>query len=73
MGHWSLRIKSVRDEDKGLYECQLSIHPTQSIFIELRVVGKLIVFNYIANKITGLGLWIRLRYSYITILNITRS
>lgn len=40
MGHWSLRIKSVRDEDKGLYECQLSIHPTQSIFVELRVVGK---------------------------------
>lgn len=40
MGHWSLRIKSVRDEDKGLYECQLSIHPTQSIFIELKVIGK---------------------------------
>lgn len=39
MGHWSLRIKSVRDEDKGLYECQLSIHPTQSIYIELKVVG----------------------------------
>ena len=39
MGHWSLRIKSVRDDDKGLYECQLSIHPTQSIFVELRVVG----------------------------------
>lgn len=40
MGHWSLRIKSVRDEDKVLYECQLSIHPTQSIFVELKVVGK---------------------------------
>lgn len=39
MGHWSLRIKAVRDEDKGLYECQLSIHPTQSIYIELKVVG----------------------------------
>ncbi|XP_055301147.1 uncharacterized protein LOC129567820 [Sitodiplosis mosellana] len=38
MGHWSLRIKSVREEDRGLYECQLSIHPTQSIFIELKVV-----------------------------------
>lgn len=46
MGHWSLRIKSVRDEDKGLYECQLSIHPTQSIFVELRVVGKLTTFNF---------------------------
>lgn len=40
MGHWSLRIKSVRDDDRGLYECQLSIYPTQSIFIELKVVGK---------------------------------
>lgn len=40
MGHWSLRIKSVRDDDRGLYECQLSIHPTQSIFIELKVVGE---------------------------------
>lgn len=40
MGHWSLRIKSVRDEDRGLYECQLSIYPTQSIFVELKVVGK---------------------------------
>ncbi|XP_067622378.1 limbic system-associated membrane protein isoform X2 [Eurosta solidaginis] len=38
MGHWSLRIKSVRESDRGLYECQLSIHPTESIFIELKVV-----------------------------------
>ncbi|XP_059220796.1 uncharacterized protein LOC106091129 isoform X2 [Stomoxys calcitrans] len=38
MGHWSLRIKSVREDDRGLYECQLSVYPTQSIFIELKVV-----------------------------------
>ncbi|KAG4065331.1 hypothetical protein HA402_012773, partial [Bradysia odoriphaga] len=38
MGHWSLRIKSVRDEDKGLYECQLNLYPTVSIFVELKVV-----------------------------------
>ncbi|XP_030556579.1 uncharacterized protein LOC115759716 [Drosophila novamexicana] len=38
MGHWSLRIKAVREEDKGFYECQLSIYPTQSIFIELKIV-----------------------------------
>ncbi|XP_037959151.1 probable serine/threonine-protein kinase roco9, partial [Teleopsis dalmanni] len=38
MGHWSLRIKSVNEEDHGFYECQLSIYPTQSIFIELNVV-----------------------------------
>lgn len=40
MGHWSLRIKAVREEDRGFYECQLSIYPTQSIFIELKIVGK---------------------------------
>jgi hypothetical protein len=39
-GHWSLRIKSVRDDDAGLYECQLSVYPVQSIFIELQVVGE---------------------------------
>lgn len=38
MGHWALRIKTVRDEDQGLYECQLSVHPVQSVFVELRVV-----------------------------------
>ncbi|XP_023167926.1 uncharacterized protein LOC111597441 isoform X2 [Drosophila hydei] len=38
MGHWSLRIKAVREDDKGFYECQLSIYPTQSIFIELKIV-----------------------------------
>lgn len=40
MGHWALRIKNVREDDRGFYECQLSVHPVQSIFIELRVVGK---------------------------------
>lgn len=39
LGHWSLRIKSVRDDDRGWYECQLSVHPIQSMYIELRVVG----------------------------------
>ncbi|XP_038112990.1 uncharacterized protein LOC6031781 [Culex quinquefasciatus] len=38
MGHWALRIKTVRDEDQGLYECQLSVHPVQSVFVELKVV-----------------------------------
>lgn len=45
MGHWSLRIKAVREEDRGFYECQLSIYPTQSIFIELKIVGK---YSYIS-------------------------
>ncbi|KFB39197.1 AGAP008734-PA-like protein [Anopheles sinensis] len=40
LGHWALRIKSVRTEDEGLYECQLSVHPVQSVFVELTVVGK---------------------------------
>ncbi|XP_055593425.1 uncharacterized protein LOC129744755 [Uranotaenia lowii] len=38
MGHWALRIKAVREEDRGLYECQLSVHPVQSVFVELKVV-----------------------------------
>lgn len=53
MGHWSLRIKSVRDEDKGLYECQLSIHPTQSIFIELKVIGKFFLLLFLCIFIFG--------------------
>ncbi|XP_058064602.1 muscle, skeletal receptor tyrosine protein kinase-like, partial [Anopheles bellator] len=37
-GLWALRIKSVRAEDEGVYECQLSVHPVQSVFVELKVV-----------------------------------
>lgn len=40
MGHWALRIKNVREDDRGWYECQLSVHPTISVFVELRVVGE---------------------------------
>lgn len=53
MGHWSLRIKSVRDDDRGLYECQLSIHPTQSIFIELKVVGEYFCLSNIYSNVTN--------------------
>ncbi|KAJ8925604.1 hypothetical protein NQ315_009444, partial [Exocentrus adspersus] len=35
--NWGLVIKHVRPSDAGLYECQVSSHPTTSIFIELRV------------------------------------
>ncbi|EAT47916.1 AAEL001010-PA [Aedes aegypti] len=38
LGNWALRIKNARREDEGLYECQISTHPPQSIFIELRIV-----------------------------------
>jgi Immunoglobulin V-set domain len=40
LGNWALRIKNVRKEDEGLYECQISSHPPQSIFVDLRTVGE---------------------------------
>lgn len=40
LGNWALRIKNAREDDEGLYECQISSHPPQSIFIELRIVGE---------------------------------
>uniref|UniRef100_A0A1B0DH97 Immunoglobulin V-set domain-containing protein n=1 Tax=Phlebotomus papatasi TaxID=29031 RepID=A0A1B0DH97_PHLPP len=39
LGNWALRIKGCRKEDEGHYECQISTHPPQSIFVELRIVG----------------------------------
>lgn len=41
LGNWALRIKNARKDDEGIYECQLSTHPPESIFIELRIVGEL--------------------------------
>ncbi|XP_030760195.1 protein amalgam-like [Sitophilus oryzae] len=35
--NWGLVIKHVQISDAGLYECQVSTHPTTSIFIELKV------------------------------------
>lgn len=40
LGNWALRIRNAQKEDEGLYECQLSTHPPESIFIELRIVGE---------------------------------
>lgn len=39
LGLASLRIKNVRDSDKGLYECQLSSYPPQSLFVQLKISG----------------------------------
>ncbi|XP_049818099.1 V-set and immunoglobulin domain-containing protein 1 [Aethina tumida] len=35
--NWGLVIKHVRPSDAGRYECQVSTHPTTSIFIQLKV------------------------------------
>lgn len=42
-GVWDLRIKSVRKDDEGIYECNLSLHPPESIFISVSVVGELLL------------------------------
>jgi len=36
--NWNLRIRNVELEDAGMYECQATTHPPQSIFVNLRVV-----------------------------------
>lgn len=60
LGNWALRIKNARKDDEGIYECQLSTHPPESIFIELRIVGeckqatnKAQLFNLCGSLTTG--------------------
>ena len=38
--NWALQIHRVSPEDAGLYECQATTHPPQSIVIRFRVVGE---------------------------------
>lgn len=47
LGNWALRIRNAQKEDEGIYECQLSTHPPESIFIELRIVGELLIHNFL--------------------------
>jgi len=37
--NWNLRIRNVELDDGGMYECQATTHPPQSIFVQLRVVA----------------------------------
>lgn len=41
--NWGLFIKHVKANDAGLYECQVSSHPPTSIFLKLKVTGKLTI------------------------------
>ncbi|XP_012278572.2 neurotrimin-like [Orussus abietinus] len=36
--NWALVILGVKQEDAGLYECQVATHPVQQIFVRLRVI-----------------------------------
>lgn len=47
---WTLQIKYVQLRDAGLYECQVSVHPPASVFINLSVVGKIYDSEFIEWK-----------------------
>ncbi len=41
---WGLEIHSSQPRDSGIYECQISTTPHRSLFVHLRVVGKLAIY-----------------------------
>jgi len=59
-GIWDLRIKAVRKDDEGTYECNLSNHPPESIFIKVLVVGKLICWHAAATDYSIAGHYINI-------------
>lgn len=42
---WTLQIKYVQQRDAGIYECQVSTHPPTSIFLNLKVIGKIVTLH----------------------------
>lgn len=57
LGLASLRIKNVRDGDKGLYECQLSSYPPQSLFVQLKISGTYSGWGGNESPLPGLPRW----------------
>lgn len=45
---WGLEIHSSHPRDSGIYECQISTTPHRSLFVHLRVVGKLSILVRLA-------------------------
>lgn len=43
---WTLHIKWAQLRDAGMYECQVSTQPVKSFYVNLNVVGKIILFLY---------------------------
>ena len=40
---WTLTVDEAREDDSGVYECQINTEPKKSKAYQLRVVGKLTV------------------------------
>ncbi|XP_017784000.1 PREDICTED: lachesin [Nicrophorus vespilloides] len=57
---WTLQIKYVQQRDAGIYECQVSSHPSTSIFIQLNVVEAKADISGPSEKIVNPGSGLRL-------------
>ncbi len=52
---WGLEIHSSQPRDSGIYECQTSTTPHRSLFVHLRVVGKLLLQLSLASPLSTWG------------------